>query len=178
MSSEASLAHERKPTNDRAGAATPWRRFAWFAIAVVDAGFVLWGAMAALAPGLLTGPRSTPILPAGYEGYTGASWQALALVAPKTAAYMTLLFRTYGAYNVGFGVLGVAIAAFALRRGHAWAWWALLVGNSITFGSAMAYDRIVHAIGPFELSEYLGLAVVMAALFVTPPFMRSAKPSK
>jgi hypothetical protein len=149
------------------------RRLAWIAVAVVDAGFVLWGAMAALAPDHLTGPGSKPILPAGYEGYTGAAWPALALAAPKAAGYMTLLFRTYGAYNVGFGVMGVATAAFALRRGEAWAWWALLAGNTITLGSAMAYDRTVRAIGPFELSEYLGLAVVYAALAIGAPRLKT-----
>jgi len=34
----------------------------------------------------------------------------------------------------------------------------------------MTYDRTVNAIGPFELSEYLGLAVIYAALVVTAPF--------
>ena len=146
------------------------RAFAWLAILVVEAGFVLWGAMAALAPDYLPGPGAAPIMPAGYEGFTGASWRALAHGSPRIAAYVTLLFRVYGAYNVGFGVLGVAIAAFAFRRGAAWAWWALLLGNTITLGSAMAYDRIARAIGPFELSEYVGLAIVYAALALTPPF--------
>jgi hypothetical protein len=60
----------------------------------------------------------------------------------------------------------------AFRRGERWAWWALLVGNSIAFVSAMTYDRIVGAIGPFEWSEYLGLAVVCGSLAVTSPFLR------
>jgi hypothetical protein len=33
-----------------------------------------------------------------------------------------------------------------------------VVGNTLAFGAAMAYDRIAGAIGPLELSEYLGLA--------------------
>ena len=37
-------------------------------------------------------------------------------------------------------------------------------------GSAMGYDWIVNAIGPFELTEYLGLAMIWAALAVTAPF--------
>jgi hypothetical protein len=49
------------------------------------------------------------------------------------------------------------------------AWWALLFGNTIAFGSAMAYDWTVHAIGPFELTEYLGLAAIYGALGVTAP---------
>ena len=146
------------------------RRFAWVAIAVVDVGFVAWGAMAALAPGYLMGPGSTPILPAGYEGFTRQSWAALAGTSPMAGAFMTLLFRTYGAYNVAFGLAGVAIAATAFRRGERWAWWALLAGNTIALGAAMRYDWLVHAIGPFEMSEYVGLALVWAALAVALPF--------
>jgi hypothetical protein len=76
----------------------------------------------------------------------------------------------YGIYIVAFGLLAVAIAATAFRSGDRWAWWALLVGNTIAFVSAMTYDRIVGAIGPFEWSEYLGLAVIYGSLAVTAPF--------
>jgi hypothetical protein len=54
-------------------------------------------------------------------------------------------------------------------RGERWAWWALLVGNTVAMVSAMTYDKTVNAIGPFELSEYLGLAIVWGALAVTAP---------
>jgi hypothetical protein len=46
----------------------------------------------------------------------------------------------------------------------------LLVGNTIALVSAMTYDWIVNAIGPFELTEYLGLVIVWGALAVTAPF--------
>jgi hypothetical protein len=35
----------------------------------------------------------------------------------------------------------------------------------------MTYDRLVHAIGPFEMSEYLGIGVIYLALAVTAPFL-------
>jgi predicted membrane channel-forming protein YqfA (hemolysin III family) len=76
----------------------------------------------------------------------------------------------YGIYNVCFGIMGSAIAVTAFRRGEHWAWWALLVGNTIALGSAITYDKMVNAIGPFELTEYLGLALVWLALAVTAPF--------
>jgi hypothetical protein len=40
----------------------------------------------------------------------------------------------------------------------------------------MAYDQIVRAVGPFELTEYLGLAVVIAALAVTAPSALRRRP--
>jgi hypothetical protein len=84
---------------------------------------------------------------------------------------MILLFRTYGFYNVAFGLTTVAIAVTSFRRGERWAWWALLAGNAITLVSAILYDRISNAIGPFELTEYLGLAMVLGALAITAPFL-------
>jgi len=138
-------------------------------------GFVAWGAMAALAPEHLFGPGSAPILPAGYEGFTGDSWLALGATSPRATGFMTLLFRTYGAYNVAFGLLGIAVTLYAFRRGEAWAWWALLVSHALTLGSAITYDRLVNAIGPFELSEYLGLVAVCGSLAVTAPFFASRR---
>ena len=80
----------------------------------------------------------------------------------------------YGIFIVAFSWLAIAIAANAFRHGERWAWWALLVGNTIAFVSAMAYDRIVGAIGPFELSEYLGLAVIYGSLAIA---WRSSRPA-
>jgi hypothetical protein len=73
----------------------------------------------------------------------------------------------YGIYGVGLSLLAIAIAANGFRRGERWAWWALLVGNTIGYGAAMVYDQVVGAIGPFELSEYFGLAAIYACLAVT-----------
>jgi hypothetical protein len=161
---------------DRHGAGTwaraiaRWRRVAWLVILIADAGLLAWVAMAALVPERLPGPGSTPILSAGYEGFTGGSWQDLVAAAPKTAEYSTLLFRMYGIYGVGLSLLAIAIAATGFRRGEQWAWWALLVGNTIGFGAAMIYDQVVGAVGPFELSEYLGLAAIYGSLAITAPF--------
>jgi hypothetical protein len=146
------------------------RRVAWILVLIVEASFIAWGAMAALWPDQLIGPGGTPIAIAGYEGFSKSSWSDLMSTSPMTAKYITILFRTYGAYNVGFGVLGAVIAVTAFRRGDRWAWWALLCGNTITLLSAMRYDWIVDAIGPFEVSEYLGVVMLSGALALTAPF--------
>jgi hypothetical protein len=154
-----------------------WRRRAWLFVLIADAGLLLWGAGAALLPTTLPGPGSSPILPAGYEGYTNGSWPELTATAAKTAGYVTLLFRMYGIYIVAFSMLAMAIAAFGFRRGERWTWWALLIGNTLAWVSAMAYDQIVGAIGPFELTEYLGLAVIYASLALTWPPGVAQRPS-
>jgi len=145
------------------------RRMAWLLIVLADLGILVWGAAAAVAPDRLLGPGGRPILAAGYEGFTGGSWAAFVATSPAAGNFMTVLFRVYGAYNVAFGLLGAVMAATTFRRGDRWAWWALLVGNTVAYGAAMTYDRTVHAIGPFEAFEYLGLAAVWAALLIARP---------
>ena len=148
------------------------RRSAWFVILIADVAVLAWAAMAALIPEHLPGPHSASIVRDGYEGFTGASWSQLVDESPQAADFILLVFRMYGVYGVAFSLLAIAIAATAFRRGERWAWWALLVGNTLTFGGAMVYDRIVRAIGPFEMLEYVGLALVFAALAVTRPAPR------
>jgi hypothetical protein len=151
-------------------------RAAWILILIVDVGYMAWGAGAAASPDHLLGPGGKAILPAGYEGYSGGSWPELAGASPLIAGYMVVLYRMYGIYNFCFGLMGSAIAVTAFRRGERWAWWALFVGNTIALVSAIMYDKIVNAIGPFELTEYLGLALVWGALAVTAPFHAAARP--
>jgi hypothetical protein len=163
---------DRPATGIVGRAAARWRGVAWLVIVIADIGLLAWGAGAALLPKSLPGPGSAPILPAGFEGYTGGSWQHLVATSPKTAGYITLVFRMYGIYIIAFSLLAIAIATTAYRRGERWAWWALLVGNSIAWISAMTYDQIVGAIGPFELTEYLGLALIYVSLALTVPSSR------
>jgi hypothetical protein len=172
----ADVVKDRQESGTGATARKRRRRVAWILILIVDAGLVLWGAMAAAAPDYLLGPGGRPILPAGYEGFSGGSWSELARTSPLTAGYIAVLFRMYGVFNVVFALMAVAITVTAFRRGEGWAWWALLAGNTIALVSAMTYDRIVNAIGLFEVSEYLGLALVWGALAVTAPFRTAARP--
>ena len=147
------------------------RKLALILILITDIGFITWGGMAALLPEHLLGPGSVPIVHAEYEGFTGLSWSALTATTPSVADFMTIIFRVYGAYNVAFGIMAVFIAFIPFRRGEHWAWWALLVGNTITLVSAIIFDRVVKAIGIFEMSEYLGLILVYIGLALTFPFV-------
>jgi hypothetical protein len=148
-------------------------RLATIIILVVDVAYIAWGAMAAATPEGLLGPGGKGILPAAYDGYTGGSWVELLRTSPMTTKYVVLMYRMYGIYCALFGVMASAIAATAFRRGARWAWWALLVGNTVALASAMRMDWISNAVGPFELTEYLGLVAVWAALAMTYPFRSS-----
>ena len=163
---------DRKDRNESGTSTTASKRYvvALILILIVDVGYLAWGAMAALAPDHLLGPGSLPILAAEYKGFTGHTWSELAGASPMTPAFVTVIFRVYGAYNVVFGLMASAIALTAFRRGDRWAWWTLLVGHTIALGSAMKFDWTMNAIGPFEMTEYLGLVLIYAALAITASF--------
>lgn len=148
-------------------AMTARRRVAGILILLADIGLLAWGAMAALLPEHLLGPGSRPILTAGYENFTGYSWSELADKFPRATDYITLLFRLFGVCNITFAFMAIAITVTAFRRSERWAWWSLLIGNTIAYGAPMTYDRIVGAIGPFEVMEYVGIGVVYVALAMT-----------
>ena len=148
------------------------RQVAWILILIVDVGYIAWGAGAAAFPGHLLGPGGKGILPAAYEGYSGGSWSELAGTSPLIAGYMAVLYRMYGIYCTIFGVMATAIAFTAFRRGERWAWWTLLIGNTVALASAIRMDWISNAIGPFELTEYFGLGMVFLALALASPWQR------
>jgi hypothetical protein len=153
-----------------ATAMTRRRRVALLLILIVDVGYIAWGGAAALSPEHLPGPGGKGILPAAYEGYSGGSWLELASASPAIAGYMKVLYRMYGIYCALFGLMASVIAVTAFRRGERWAWWTLLVGNTVALVSAMTMDAMANAIGPFELTEYLGLVLIWGAFAVTAPF--------
>jgi hypothetical protein len=112
----------------------------------------------------------------GFETFTGQSWAELTATSLATSNFLLLLFRVFGAYNVAFGLLGIAVAATAFRRGEVWAWWALLVANTIAYGSAMTYDRMVGFIGTNEMLEYICLGAAYAAFAVTATVQARRRP--
>jgi hypothetical protein len=114
----------------------------------------------------------------GYETFTKQSWADLVAASASTSNFLLLLFRVFGAYNVAFGFLGMAVAATAFRRGEVWAWWALLVANTLAYGSAMTYDRMVGFIGTNEMLEYVCLGAAYVALAVTAPFYGRRPPER
>lgn len=167
----------KKPNKfrNKARVITSRRRLAMMLILITDVGLIAWGVMAALLPHYLPGPGGEAILKAEYEGYTHSSWSALTTSAPPVAEFITILFRMYGTFNVVFGLMAVAIAATAFRQGERWAWWALGIGNTIALGSAITFDRVVSAIGIFEITEYVGLACVYVALAITARLSATAR---
>jgi deazaflavin-dependent oxidoreductase (nitroreductase family) len=148
-------------------------QLAWKVIFLADAAVILYGLLAVLKPAEMLG--------GGFEKFTGRRWAALHGDDPASADYVAMLGRVLGALNVAVGVLGCAVAAGALRRGEAWAWHALLVGNAFGYGGPIAFDLKVRSITIFEqlemaLAALVGVALAMSARDVLGRHTRGAGP--
>jgi len=142
------------------------RQYAWLGIVVADAGLLACGALTVLAP-----ECPGACMTNGFETFTRQPWTDLVAASASISNFLLLLFRVFGAYNVAFGLLAIAVAFTAFRRGEVWGWWALLITNTIVYGSAMTYDRLVGFIGTNEMLEYVCLGAAYAGLAVTAPFL-------
>jgi hypothetical protein len=60
--------------------------------------------MGALVLDHLLGPHPTPILTAGYEGFTKGSWSVLVQTFPRTPAYIRMPVCVYCPYNVALSL--------------------------------------------------------------------------
>jgi len=78
--------------------------------------------------------------------------------SPKTAEYISLLGRMFGAHMIAIAVLLIAITLKSFRRGESWSWHTFLIGNTLGWGSAIAFDLTVG-----EMS-IVGIEIVMILL--------------
>ena len=131
---------------------------AWKIILIADLGVLLYGLMVALVPDVLSG---------GFRVSTGQSWSALLSASPKTAEYLMLLWRLLGALNVAFAVVAIAIVLVSFRKGEAWSWYALLIGNTIGYCSPIAFDLTVGVVGVFEDLEIVLIVLTYIALGIS-----------
>jgi hypothetical protein len=142
---------------------------AWKIILIADLGVLLYGIMVVLVPDVLN---------EGFRISTGQNWATLVSTNPRTADYLLLLWRLLGALNVAFAVGAITVALTSFRRGEMWSWFALLIGNTIGYGSPIAFDLTVGAIGVFEELEIILLVLIYVALGISAKDVLSKKANR
>ena len=125
-------------------------------------GLAAYGIMAIIDP---------EVLAAGFNRFTNQDWQQFHTDSHKVAAYITLLWRLIGGFNLAAGLTLTLVVWRWLEPGHRWAWITLLLGALIAYLSPMTLDLTVRSIEPFEVIEFalFGLFVTVM-LFVRPKY--------
>jgi hypothetical protein len=135
--------------------------------------FDSWAAMAALGfLAVVTGVafiflRPNFILLPEDQSFTGLSPEELRRINPALFAWIGMVFRSWGGFATGLGVIIVGVACTGYRTGLRWAWWVL--------GLATLTTLSVFAWVNFALkSEFLPL-IALAMLLVLVSLWRSRK---
>lgn len=129
-------------------------------------GLAAYGVMAIINP---------EVLAAGFNTFTNQNWQQFQIDSHIVAAYVTLLWRLIGVFNLMAGLTLTLVVWRWLRPSHRWAWTTLLLGTIVAYLGPMITDLTVRSIEVFEVFEFLlfGLFVttmlLVRAEYLTPP---------
>ena len=77
--------------------------------------------------------RSRVVLLPEDSRFTGLTPEQLRALSPKLFEWVGFVFRSWGAFAIGLGVLMAGIAANSYRRAERWAWLTLAIAGSLTF---------------------------------------------
>ena len=74
------------------------------------------------------------------QRFTGLTPDQLKALNAQLFVWIGLVFRSWGAFAIGLGILVTTVASTAYRQGESWAWWALAVAGCLTFGIFLAVN--------------------------------------
>jgi hypothetical protein len=129
-------------------------RIAWKVTMIPNLTVLLFGLLLALIPDAVLGE--------GFQLFAGQSWSALLSASPKTAEYISLFGRMFGAHMIALAVLIIAITLRSFRRGENWSWYTLLISNTLGWGSAIAFELTAGEISIVAIEIVMILLVYIA----------------
>ena len=97
------------------------------------------------------------------QRFTGLTPDQLKALNAQLFIWIGFVFRSWGAFAIGLGILVSAIASTAYRQGDHWAWWALAAAGLVTFGIFLAVNLMLDS--DFKYPIMLLLAAYLWALW-------------
>lgn len=124
-------------------------KLAWLPIAVIGMVTVGMGlAFVMLRPNVVLLPED--------QRYTGLTPEQLRVLDPELFSWIGMVFRSWGAFGIGLGVMITGLAAYGYRRGELWAERLLVVAGFCTFGIFLTVNVLLRS----------DFALVIGGLFV------------
>ena len=128
----------------------------WVTLAVIGILAVLIGAsFVVLRPIIVLLPED--------QRFTGLTPDQLKAFNAQLFVWIGFVFRSWGAFAMGLGILVSAIASTAYREGDRWAWWALAIAGLVTFGIFLIVNLMLGS--DFKYPIALLLAAYLWALW-------------
>jgi hypothetical protein len=120
-------------------------------------GLAAYGIMAIITP---------EVLAAGFQRFTSQEWLQFEADSSSAAAYIILLWRLIGLFNLMAGIALTLIVWKWLQLEIRWSWIALFTGTILAYLGPMITDLTVGSIEAFEIIEFalFGIFVIVMLL--------------
>ncbi|MFW9767207.1 MAG: hypothetical protein ACFFF9_14680 [Candidatus Thorarchaeota archaeon] len=112
---------------------------------VTTLGLAVYGVMAMINP---------EVLAAGFHTFTDQDWLLFQTGNSVVAAYIVLLWRLIGIFNLMAGVVLSFIVWKWLKFGNSWSWITLFTGTILAYLGPIITDLTVQSIEIFEVIEF------------------------
>lgn len=127
---------------------------------VTTLGLAVYGVMVVFMP---------EVLAAGFNTFTSQDWVLFQTGNSVVAAYIILLWRLIGIFNLMAGVALTLIVWRWLQEGNKWSWITLLSGTVLAYLGPIITDLTVRSIEIFEVIEF----VIFGLFLITMLLVRS-----
>ncbi|GEM_PF-4067711 len=94
------------------------------------------------------------------ERLLGISFEELVQRVPTLPSYLVVVYRFFGLYLLGFGIMATVVTLTAFRRGERWAWWLMFLG----LGGLLLLQTYLIAIH-IPVSPFLWLDILVLLLW-------------
>lgn len=122
----------------KANGERPVPGLAWVPIVVIGLVAVAMGlAFVLLRPSVILLPED--------ERYTGLTPEQLTTFNPQLFSWIGMVFRSWGAFGIGLGLMIAGVGAFSYRRGQAWAERLLFATGACTFGIFLTVNVLLRS---------------------------------
>jgi len=103
--------------------------------------------------------RPTLVLLPEDRAFTGLTPDQLRAFSPRLFAWIGMVFRSWGGFALGLGLMIAGTALTAFRAGERWAWWALAATGALTLGTFAAVNAAIA-------SDFLPLILAIGAAWL------------
>ena len=91
--------------------------------------------------------------------FTGLTPDQLKSLDPRLFTWIGMVFRSWGVFAIGLGIMIVCLAGTAYRSGERWAWWTLAIGGLTTFTGFLFVNFALN-------SDFRWVIVVLLASYI------------
>lgn len=112
-----------------------------------------------------------PFIAKNYQLFMGHPWADFVASNARLVIFLSMLNQLIGVQAIGYAIVTMAIILKAYRRREKWAWYVLLAGNTLGFGSVLAWEAATNLIPALVINAimllvtYVGLAISAKAIF-------------